>query len=591
MNANEIRIKFLEFFKKRGHAVIPPAPLIPENDPTVLFTTAGMHPLVPYLLGERHPLGRRLCNFQKCLRTDDIEEVGDATHLTFFEMLGNWSLGDYFKREAIEWSFQFLTQELGLDPENLAISVFRGDKDVPRDTESFEIWLGLGIPKERIVFLGREDNWWGPAGQTGPCGPDTEMFYWTGPGPAPKIFDPNNDLWVEIWNDVFMQYNKTQEGKFEVLRQKNVDTGMGLERITFVVQGKENVFQSELFQPLFQQLRSFNYSKGLSERATERYERIISDHLKAATFLLAEDLLPSNIEQGYVLRRLIRRAVTYGYLLGVEPPFVSKIAKTVIEIYQDAYPYLPEKQNFIIKEIEREEQGFVQTLAQALKRFNNLVKGKNYLSGKQIFDLYQSFGLPFEITQELAKEKGIEIDEGGFRKELEHHKRLSRQATEERFKAGLADHSEKTIQNHSLTHLLHSALREILGPDVKQRGSNITSERLRFDFSWAKPLTSQQIKKVEDWVNDKIKREVEVKMEEMDKDQALKSGALALFPEKYPQKVKVYTMFDPQTGKVVSKEVCSGPHVEKLRREIGTFKIIKQASVGRGIRRVWAKSQ
>jgi alanyl-tRNA synthetase len=583
MRASELRQKFLNFFESKGHKVIPSAPLIPENDPTVLFTTAGMHPLVPYLLGQPHPLGKRLTSVQKCIRTVDIEEVGDDTHLTFFEMLGNWSLGDYFKEEAIEWSFEFLTKELGIPLERLAISVFAGDELVPRDEESAGIWEKLGVKKERIAYLGREDNWWGPAGKTGPCGPDTEMFYWCGGGEAPEIFDPADERWVEIWNDVFMEYEKTEEGKFLPLRQKNVDTGMGLERTLAALNGKSSVFETELFLPLMELIDSFAVQK--KPLNSELPKRIIADHIKAATFILAERLEPSNLERGYVLRRLIRRAKRQGRLLGIDKIFTPEIGEAVIKIYQADYPELKKEKEFILEQLKKEEEAFSKVLTKGLKMIEKIETP--LISGKEAFDLYQSYGFPIEMTQEIAKEKGIKVDVDGFHQEFKKHQELSRQAAQGRFKSGLADHSKEVIRYHTATHLLHQALREILGKEVRQMGSNITKERLRFDFSFPRKLTPEEIKKVEDLVNQKIKEKLEVKREELPLTKALGEGALAFFKERYPELVSVYTIYDKKSGKVFSKEICAGPHV-KNTSELGKFKIKKEEALGKGVRRIRA---
>jgi len=597
MTAESLRQKYLAFFKKKGHKVIPSSSLVPENDPTVLFTTAGMHPLVPYLMGEKHPLGNRLVDVQKCIRTGDIEEVGDNTHLTFFEMLGNWSLGDpekpdgigagYFKKEAIGWSFEFLTEELNIPLEMLAVSVFEGEPEnnIPRDEESAAIWHSLGIKKERLCYLGREDNWWGPAGKTGPCGPDTEIFYWTGPLPPPEKFDPNDERWFEIWNDVFMQYNKTSQGRFVPLKQKNVDTGMGLERAVAALQKKGNVFETELFSPIIKKIEEISSEKYQNNR---RAFRIIADHLKAATFILAERVVPSNLDRGYILRRLIRRAIRYGRLLDVKQRLTSEIARQVVGIYQDIYPEVGKSKEFIISELDKEETCFNKTLENGLKEFEKI--SSQNISGKQAFDLYQSFGFPVEITEELAKEKGLEVDKQGFERELKKHQELSRAATAGRFKAGLADDSEKSIKYHTATHLLHAALREVLGDSVQQMGSNITPERLRFDFSFGRKLTDEEIRQVEELVNHKIEEGLKVKVEEMTMEEAKKQGALAFFRERYPDKVRVFTIFNEKTGEVFSKEICSGPHCQCLKG-LGGFKILKETSSSSGVRRIKAVLQ
>ena len=590
MKATELREKYLRFFEGKGHHQIPSAPLIPENDPTVLFTTAGMHPLVPFLLGEKHPQGQRLCNSQKCIRTGDIDEVGDSTHLTFFEMLGNWSLGDYFKKEAIEWSFEFLTKELGIPLNKLAFTVFEGDpqNNVPRDQEAANFWQALGAPKEKIAYLGREDNWWGPAGQTGPCGPDTEMFYWTGAGEAPKVFNPSDKQWVEIWNDVFMQYNKTADGRFVELAQKNVDTGMGLERTIAILQGKSNVYETELFEPIIEEVKrqkakSKITSQNLKVEEEVKAIRIITDHLKAAAFLLADGLAPSNTDRGYILRRLIRRAVRYGKMLGIGKAFTVEIAKVVIGIYQDVYSELKENQDFILTELSAEEDRFSETLNRGLKEFMKF--SQDNISGQEAFNLYQSYGFPIEIIKELAGEQEVAVDEAGFQAELKKHQELSRTASSGQFKAGLADNSEQTTKYHTATHLLHQALRAVLGDTVEQSGSNITVERLRFDFLFNRKMTEQEIKTVEDLVNEKIKAALPIECSEMDPQEAKNQGAIGLFGHKYGNKVKVYLI--GQEAVCFSKEICGGPHVQNTI-ELGQFKIIKEEASSQGIRRIKA---
>ena len=588
MTANELREKYLKFFEERGHHRLPSAPLIPENDPTVLFTTAGMHPLIPFLMGEKHPAGQRLCDVQKCLRTDDIDEVGDIAHLTFFEMLGNWSLGDYFKKEAIEWSYEFLTspQWLGLEKEKLAVSCFGGDETAPKDEESAQLWQSVGISKERIAFLGRKENWWGPIGETGPCGPDTEMFYWVGKDPAPKIFNPQDTSWVEIWNDVFMTYNRTKEGKYELLKQKNVDTGMGLERTLAVINHLPSVFETELFAPLIGKIEEISHKK---------YEdfpkecRIIADHLKASIFLLAEHLEPSNVERGYILRRLIRRAVRFGRLLGIKDFFAFKFVEPVLKIYGETYPELNENKDFIEEQLVREEEKFSQTLSKGLALFEKLAQNKKIISGKEAFDLYQSYGFPLELIKELAREKNIEVDTNGFQEEFKKHQELSRTASAGMFKGGLASHSDKAIKYHTATHLLHKALQEVLGEEVKQKGSNINEERLRFDFSCSQKLTPEQLKKVEDIVNQKIQENLPVIMKEMSLEEAKKIGAIGLFGEKYGERVKVYFIGRTENGleNAYSKEICGGPHVNNTG-ELGHFKIIKEEAVSQGVRRIKA---
>ena len=576
ITSTELRQKFLDFYKKNGHKIIPSASLIPENDPTVLFNTAGMQPLVPYLLGQKHPEGTRLADAQKCIRTGDIDEVGDDTHLTFFEMLGNWSLGDYEKEEAIKFSFKFITEELNIPLDRFAVSCFAGDNDAPKDKESAEIWKSLGIKEERIAFLPKEDNWWGPAGQTGPCGPDTEMFYWKlNDKPAPKEFDAKDKNWVEIWNDVFMQYVKDENGNYNPASQKNVDTGMGLERTLAVLNNAENVYHTDLFEKPHKKLHElFKTENPISER-------IILDHLRAATFLLAEHIEPSNIERGYVLRRLIRRAIRHGKQIGIEGQFCSKIAKEVINTMGDVYPEIKKNKNFIFDELNKEEERFVKTLENGLREFEKLDK----ISGKDAFNLYQSYGFPIEITQELAKEKGLKIDIEEFKKELEKHQELSRTASAGMFKGGLADNSEQTTKLHTAAHLMLAGLRKVLGDDVYQKGSNITAERLRFDFSYKEKMTSGQIKDVENFVNGIINEDLPVSCEEMTLKKAKELNAMGVFESKYGEMVKVYTVGDGDD--MFSKEICGGPHVENIS-VLGKFKISKEESSSSGIRRIKA---
>jgi len=584
MDRKQLIKKYIEFFKSKDHKEVPNAPLIPENDPTVLFTTAGMHPLVPYLLGQKHPLGKRVCNNQKCIRTQDIEEVGDAYHHTWFEMLGNWSFGDYFKKGAIEMSFEFLTSKkwLGLPIDRLAVTCFKGDKDAPKDDESAKIWEDLGIPKERIAFLPKEDNWWGPAGKTGPCGPCTEMFYWKlNDKPAPKKFDPSDDNWVEIWNDVLMAYIKDDKENFSKAKQQNVDTGMGVERTIAICNGLEDDYLGENFLPIINRIEKISKRKYGKDKEETRAMRIIADHLKAAVFILAEEMPPNNAEQGYVLRRLIRRAIRYGKFLMMQNNFTKEIATVVINIYDD-YAHLQRNKNFILEEIEREENRFRQTLASGLRFFNKIVKDKKNLSGKNAFLLYQSYGFPLEMTKELAEEKKLKIDEKGFEKELKKHQDLSRTATEGKFKSGLADDSEATTKLHTATHLLLAALRTILKDDkIIQRGSNITAERLRFDFNFPRKLTKEELKEVEDLVNAQVQTSCEITREEMSPKEAKKKGVVGVFDDKYGDLVSVYTV------EGFSKEICAGPHV-KNTCELGNFKIKKESSSSAGVRRIKA---
>jgi len=590
MNSLELRKKYLSFFKERKHAIIPGSSLIPEHDPTVLFTTAGMHPLVPFLLGEKHAQGKRLADVQKCIRTDDIEEVGDSWHLTFFEMLGNWSLGDYWKKEAIEWSFEFLTSKewLAIPLEKLSVTIFAGDNDAPRDKESAKIWQELGVSKERIYYLPKKDNWWGPAGQIGPCGPCTEMFYDTGKKECSSNCKPGCGCgkYSEIWNDVFMEYNKTEEGKYLPLEQKNVDTGMGLERTTAVLNGFDNIFGTELFQPIIKEIKT------LSQGEDEKASRVIADHIKAATFILSENIEPSNVEKGYILRRLIRRSVGYAKQLGIEDIFCHKIAKAVIEIYKDVYPELKKNQDFIFEQFIREEEKFKKTLDKGIIETTSQVAETGQLTGAIAYNLYESHGVPLKIAKEITKNKNFKIDKNidiDFEKKRKKHQELSRKRGEQKFKGGLADHSEQTTRYHTATHLLLAALREVLGDHVYQKGSNITAERLRFDFSHIAKLTEEELKRVEDLVNQKIKQDLEVNCEEMPLDQAKKQRAMGVFGEKYGDRVKVYSIGDPSdsSGQVFSKEICAGPHIKRTL-ELGKFKITKEESSGAGIRRIRA---
>ena len=592
---DELRRKYIEFFKARGHAEISGKSLIPENDPTVLFTTAGMHPLVPYLLGEPHPAGKRLTDYQKCIRTGDIDMVGDTSHLTFFEMLGNWSLGDYFKNEAIHWSYEFLTSPdyLGIDPVKLSVTVFAGDESVPRDDESAYLWKKVGIPEERIFFLPREDNWWGPAGETGPCGPDTEMFVDTGAPACGPDCKPGCHCgkYFEIWNDVFMQYNKKADGSYELLARPCVDTGMGIERTVAMLQGKKSVYEIEAFTPILKVLESITgktYGVSSSDAEIDRSFRIIADHIRAAAFILGDPkaVLPSNIGAGYVLRRLIRRAVRHGKKLGIEGLFLSMPAQAVIDIYKEPYPELLENAGRIFEELEREEKKFLETLQKGEHEFEkilpNLLKNPDkIMPGRLAFKLYDTYGFPIELTEELAAEHELKVDKQGFEESFKKHQEISRAGSEQVFKGGLADNSEIVTRYHSATHLLHKALRLVLGNHVAQKGSNITAERLRFDFSHPAPMTPEQIAAVERIVNEQIARDLPVTMEMMPPEEAKAAGAIALFGEKYEPIVKVYTMGD------FSKEVCGGPHVSHTG-EIGKFKIIKEQSSSAGVRRIYA---
>lgn len=584
ISSDKLKKMYLEFFQKNGHKVIANASLIPENDPTALFTSAGMHPLVPYLMGQPHPSGRRLVNVQKCLRTSDIDEVGDSFHLSFFEMLGNWSLGDYFKDESIPWSYEFLTSRewLNIDKDKLYFTVFAGDENIPRDDESPRIWESLGVPKDRVFYLPRKDNWWGPVGNTGPCGPDTEMFYDTGKEPCGADCKPGCGCgkYNEIWNNVFMEYNKTPDGKYEPLEQKNVDTGMGVERTVAVLQGKDNVYETEIFAPLIQKIKELAGVEAIPENLI-RSVRVICDHSRAATFLLAEGIAPLNVEQGYVLRRLIRGAIRHGKLLGIEEEFLSQISRIVVEMYSDDYPHLKPSEDFIVAELGKEYKRFNNTLARGLNRFNRMARDSKRIDGRDAFLLYQSFGFPIEITRELGRENGIQVDVEGFYDEFEKHQQVSKAGADKRFGSGLADTAEATVRLHTATHLLNEALRRVLEKDIVQKGSNITQERLRFDFNFDRKLTDEEIKAVEELINEQIRKAIPVKRIETTLDEATKMGAQAVFEEKYGEKVSVYSVGD------FSVELCSGPHVRNTR-ELGRFKIVKEEGISAGVRRIRA---
>lgn len=631
----ELIKKYIDFFKSKDHKEIPNSSLVPQNDPTVLFTTAGMHPLVPFLLGQKHPSGKRLVNVQRCIRTGDIDEVGDTCHHTFFEMLGNWSLGDYFKKEAITWSFEFITKELKIPLERFAVTVFEGDKDSPKDEESAKIWQSLGIKKERIAFLPKKDNWWGPAGNTGPCGPDTEMFYWSPNEIKPTKFDPKDKRWVEIWNDVLMQYLKDEKGNYIEAKQKNIDTGMGVERTLAVLNNLEDNYQTEVFLPIIKEIEKLSKKKyNINEEDNTRAFRIIADHIKASIFIIADGVTPSNTERGYVLRRLIRRAIRYGHFLNIKQNFTTSLVDSILGIYED-YSELKKKRNQIITELDKEENRFRITIEEGLKQtekiFSNktpidenkylkLMKNPNKASiigraldlrrenrlfsikepkitqeeiekatitGEETFLLYQSYGFPIEMIDELAMAKGLFLSHQDFRNELLKHQELSRTASAGAFKSGLADNSEQTTKLHTATHLLNEALKQVLNKsDLHQKGSNITPERTRFDFNFDRKLTEEEIKKVQDWVNDIIKQELEVKREELKYTEAIKQGAKGEFGTKYPEIVSVYTILN-EKGKPLSKEICTGPHV-KNTKELGHFKILKQESSSAGVRRIKA---
>ncbi|CDE84184.1 MAG: alanine--tRNA ligase [Clostridia bacterium] len=581
MKAIEIRNKYLNFFKNHGHSVIPSAPLIPENDPSVLFTTAGMQPLVPYLLGEKHPEGKRLTDYQKCVRTNDIEEVGDNRHLTYFEMLGNWSLGDYFKEEAVSMSFEFLTKELGIPVDKISVTCFAGDEDAPRDEVTAECWRKAGIPDERIYFYGKDDNWW-IAGEEGPCGPDTEMFYDTGKEPCSKDCQPSCDCgkYVEIWNNVFMEYYKSKDGTYSKLKQQNVDTGMGLERITFLLQGKTTPFDTEIFEPIMEKLESLQKIDDIKSR------RIIAEHLRSSMMIISDGGRPSNIDRGYILRRLIRRMTRHLNKLQISLDELGCLIDLDIEILKEMYPDLDKNKEIIKQVILEEKDKFVKTLSHGEREFEKAIQklkqeNKDIVDGQTIFKLYETYGFPPEITADLAEEQGFKIDMTEFDKLFKEHQDKSRMGSEQKFKGGLADQNEQTIKYHTATHLLHKALQIVLGEHAKQKGSNITTERLRFDFSHPEKMTKEQLKEVEDIVNEQIKRDLPVTCEEMTVEEAKNSGATGLFENKYGDKVKVYTIGD------FSKEICGGPHV-KHTGELGKFKILKEESSSAGVRRIKA---
>jgi alanyl-tRNA synthetase len=590
MTSKELRQLYLDFFVSKGHAIIPSASLIPENDPTVLFTTAGMHPLVPYLMGAKHPEGTRLVDVQKCVRTGDIDEVGDSSHCTFFEMLGNWSLGDYFKKESIAYSWEFLTSEkwLGIDPSLLFFTCFEGDENAPRDTVAYDCWVSQGVKPNHIVFLPKKNNWWGPAGLTGPCGPDTEIFYDTGKTPCSDDCKAGCDCgkYLEIWNNVFMEYNKTAEGTFEPLAQKNVDTGMGLDRTVATLQGVRSVYDTDAFAGIIASIAELSgKSYGESEEVMRMF-RIIADHMRCSTFMLGDQrgITPSNVDQGYILRRLIRRAIRFAMQLGIPEGSLTKVAEAVIDQYDEFYQELSVNRAKILDELTKEEQRFEHALKKGIREFERLVSGLSgsTIDGVSAFHLYDTFGFPIELTQELAAERNLAVDLDGFNEAFKAHQELSHAGAEQRFQGGLADHTEETAQLHTATHLLQAGLRKVLGSDeVAQKGSNITAERLRFDFSFPRKLTSEEISAVQDYVNEAIAADVEITCEEMTVDEAKESGAIGLFESKYGSKVKVYTV----PG--FSREICGGPHAARTG-DLGRFVIKKEEASSAGVRRIKA---
>ncbi|RJO62088.1 alanine--tRNA ligase [candidate division WS5 bacterium] len=641
MTSHELREKFLKFFEEKGHKVIPSASLIPENDPTVLFTTAGMHPLVPYLMGEKHPLGKRLTNVQKCIRTGDIDEVGDIQHMTFFEMLGYWSLGDYFKKESIHYTYDFYTKVLGIDQSKISVTVFEGDADAPFDQESYDTWIEVGIPDERIYKYSKKENWWGPVTDTGPCGPCTEMFVDTGTDACGENCGPacDCDKFVEIGNNVFMEYFKNHEGKFEKLEQHNVDVGLGFERLVMIVNGLNTAFETDLFTGIIGKIKELSKlsdesfadgmvdTPGVKDFKTpgvrpsarrESYEnsvRIIADHLRAATMAIADEVEPSNLDRGYVVRRLIRRAVRHGRLIGIEGKFTAEIAKEVVKSLGDVYPELKDNEEFIYSELDKEEERFGKTLEKGLsylrkelKKVSAFNEDKEILSGDRAysfgdlggiaFNMFQTYGFPLEMTQEVindifnVEERGLTVDlvllKRQFQKEFKKHQELSRKGAEKKFKGGLGEISGKTIQYHTATHLLHEALRQVLGNHVYQKGSNITEDRLRFDFAHPDKMTDEEKKKVENIVNEQIEAGLPVVETITTVEEAKGEGATGLFEAKYGEQVKVYSIGGPlDDPNAFSKEICGGPHV-KNTGELGHFKIKKEESSSKGVRRIKA---
>ena len=586
MTANELRTMYVNFFKERGHREIASASLLPENDPTVLFTTAGMHPLVPYLLGEKHPEGNRLTDIQKCLRTCDIDEVGDDVHLTFFEMLGNWSLGDYFKQESISMSYEFLTTCLHIPRERLAVTVFEGDDAIPADTEAEKIWKGLGLTGEQIFRYGREENWWGPAGQTGPCGPDSEIFFDFGKPKCGPDCGPacHCGKYVEIWNNVFLRYNKDADGSFSELKQKNIDTGMGLERVLTIMNGKSTVYDTELFLPIRRKLEEI--LKSCEKDMSERDKRIICEHIRAVTFVLGDSkkISPSNTEQGYILRRLIRRMIRLFKKTAINNNQLCRLSEVIIEQYQEVYPELKENRDHILEQLQKEYDLFAKTFDDGMKKANRYLDqlGENgVLDGVLAFKLYDTYGFPIEFTSELASERGCRVDMDGFHKKFEEHQERSRQGAEGKFAGGLADHNEQTARLHTATHLLNGALKKVLGDEVSQRGSNITSERLRFDFSFHRKVTQEELDQVSSIVNEAIDKKIDVISEEMPLENAYESGAIGVFSAKYGEMVKVYTI----PG--YSKEICGGPHARNTG-DLISFRIIKEEASSAGVRRIKA---
>ena len=576
---------YINFFVSKGHKQIPSAPVVPENDPSVLFNTAGMQPLIPYLMGQSHPYGTRLCDYQKCIRTNDLEEVGDVTHHTFFEMLGNWSLGDYFKDESIEWSFEFLTEHLNIPVERLAVTVFAGNDDIPFDDVSYNKWISLGIKPERIAKT-EKDNFW-IAGETGPCGADTEIFYFRSDDCIPEKFDPSDDRWVEIWNNVFMQYNKDEKGNISELPKKNVDTGMGVERTTAILEGVNDNYLSSIWKDVIDLISEI---ANIPYEGNERSMRIIADHIRTAVFIAADPagIKPSNTDQGYILRRLIRRAIRHAKTLNIDidSDWDLKIASLLISKYQKYYKELEDNRDVVLNVLQDEKKRFSKTLEKGLREFEKITRNKENISGEVAFHLFDTYGFPLELTVELARERNLEVDVLGFDEKFREHQEKSRTASAGKFKGGLAGNSEIETRYHTATHLLNAALKVVVGPEVHQRGSNITDERMRFDFSCDHKLSDEEKKKTEDLVNEWINADLEVKVEEMPKEEAIKSGAECMFIEKYPDIVTVYSIGNDNYG-VISKELCGGPHVKRTS-ELPKFKIKKEEASSAGVRRIKA---
>ena len=593
LTSETLRQLYLKFFESKGHKIIPSASLIPENDPTVLFTTAGMHPLVPYLLGEKHPEGARLTDVQKGVRTGDIDEVGDSSHCTFFEMLGNWSLGDYFKAEMIPWSFEFLTSPdyLGIPVEDIAVTCFAGDNDCPKDEESAQLWRKCGVLPENIYFLPKSGNWWGPAGITGPCGPDTEMHIIRNREEADKLgkYDFDNapsGTFLEIWNDVFMQYNKTADGAYEPLKQRNVDTGMGLERTLCILNGKSSVYETDIFERAIEKIESLTGRKYGENAEVTRAFRVVLDHVRTATFMIGDvkGIVPSNNDQGYILRRIIRRAVRFGRNIGLPQGSLKEVAATIVDKYADVYTELVKNSSKIYEELEKEETKFSKTLQQGIREFEKAVSALSdggEIDGVMAFHLYDTYGFPVEITEEMAREKGLTVDVKGYEAAFAEHQAKSRAGSEQKFACGLADHKEQTTNLHTATHLLHAALKKVCSPEIEQRGSNITEERLRFDFNFSRKLTPEEVAEVERLINEQIALDVPVVMKEMTLEEAKIEGFTGLFESKYGERVKTYSIGE------FSKEICGGPHAEHTGL-LGKFKIAKQENVSAGVKRIKA---